>query len=72
MFWAFSTAGGLVSTTGSVSTSLTTGTKRMFVGKSDVDEASNAYIGQLLYYNVSLPTDQVMQVLTYLRATWGF
>ncbi len=71
-FWAFSTAGGLVSTTGTASTTLTTGTKRMFVGKSDINEPSNAYIGQLLYYNVSLPTDQVMQVLTYLRTTWGF
>ena len=71
-FWAFSTAGGLVSTTGSASTTLTTGARQMFVGKSDIGEASNAYIGQLLYYNVSLPTDQVMQVLTYLRTTWGF
>ena len=71
-FWAYSTATGLLSTTGSASTTLTTGSKRMYVGKSDINEPSNAFIGQLLYYNVSLSDDQVTQVLTYLRSTWGF
>jgi len=70
-FSASSTAGGLVSTTGSASSTLGPGNKRLYMGKSDANEASNAYIGEVLYYNRSLSNAERDAVVAYLRAVWG-
>jgi hypothetical protein len=70
-FSATSTAGGLISTTAAAPNSITAGTKTLYIGKSDIGEASNAYFGQVLYYNRSLSDAERDQVVTYLRAAWG-
>jgi Notch-like protein len=46
--------------------------KPFFVGRSDNNEFSNAYIGEILYYNRSLSDAERAQVVSYLRARWGF
>jgi hypothetical protein len=70
-FSAASTSGGVTSITGSASTSLSTGSKRLYVGKSDANEGSNAYIGEIIYYNRSLSDAERDSVISYLRSAWG-
>jgi hypothetical protein len=70
-FSATSTAGGLVSTTAAPPNSITAGSKILYIGKSDANEASNAYFGQIVYYNRSLADSERDQVIAYLRSSWG-
>jgi hypothetical protein len=70
-FSATSTAAGLVSTTAAPPNSITAGSKVLYIGKSDANEASNAYIGQVVYYDRSLLDSERDQVIAYLRAGWG-
>jgi len=50
--------------------SITATTKAMYVGSSDANEASNAVIGQLLYFNRALSDAERDEVIAYLRALW--
>jgi hypothetical protein len=45
-------------------------TKKIYVGKSEVDEACNGNIGEILYYNESLSDADVSANLLYLRNKW--
>jgi hypothetical protein len=65
-----STTAGTVSTSGS-GNSISLGSKVLYVGKSDVNEPSNAYIGEFLYFNRSLTDPERDQVIAYLKAAWG-
>jgi len=66
-----STAGGLQTTAGANSNDLVMGLKRLYIGKSDVNEASNMYMGQFLYYNRELTNPERDAVVNYLRTRWG-
>jgi len=57
--------------TGGTST-IVPGSKTFYVGRSDSGEASNAVIGEILYYNKALSDDDVQTVLAYLRTAWAF
>jgi hypothetical protein len=70
-FTAFSTAGGFEQTTGAGDT-IAPANQLMYVGKSNIGESMNGYIGQILYYNVSLTNVQVAEVLQYLQQSWAF
>jgi hypothetical protein len=69
-FSAISTAGGIITAAGSP-VSIVPGSKILYVGTSIINEASNAYIGELLYYNRSLSDIERDQVIAYLRTAWG-
>jgi hypothetical protein len=53
-----------------VSHSITAGSKQLFVGTSDNGEASNAFIGELVYYNRALNDAERDAVIDYLRRLW--
>ena len=42
-----------------------------YTGVSDNNEHSNAYIGEIVYYNRSLTNAERDQVIAYLTARWG-
>jgi hypothetical protein len=65
-----SSPSGTVSTSGE-GVSIESGSKVMYVGSSDTDDGSNAYIGELIYYNRAVTPAESEQVLDYLRARWG-
>jgi hypothetical protein len=65
-----STVGGTNAVTGSGS-SISPGNKVLFVGGSDVNEFSNHYLGELIYYSQALDDTQVSAVVAYLRGAWG-
>ena len=69
-FSATSTAGGIITAAGTP-VSIVPGSKILYVGSSNINEASNAYIGELLYYNRSLSDIERDQVIAYLRSAWG-
>ena len=69
-FSAISTAGGIITAAGTP-VSIAPGSKILYVGASDINEASNAYIGELLYYNRALSDIERDQVIAYLRTAWG-
>lgn len=50
--------------------SITAGNKQLYLGTSDANEASNAVIGDLLYYARALTDPERDAVIDYLRATW--
>ena len=49
---------------------ITGGDKSLYVGTSDADEASNAYIGDLVYFDRALTDPERDQVIDYLRRLW--
>jgi cysteine-rich repeat protein len=49
---------------------ITAGNKTLFVGSSDSNEASNAAIGELVYFNRALNSVERDAVIAYLRALW--
>ncbi len=49
---------------------ITSGTKPFYVGSSNVGEASNTAIGELIYFNRALNTSERDAVISYLRAMW--
>jgi hypothetical protein len=53
-----------------VSQSISAGSKQLFVGTSDNNEASNAFIGDLVYFNRALTDVERDAVITYLRRLW--
>ncbi|MBI5610227.1 MAG: CSLREA domain-containing protein, partial [Deltaproteobacteria bacterium] len=59
-------------TKASGASSIATGNKVLYVGTSDAGEASNAVIGEILYYNKALSDDELQTVLAYLRIAWAF
>ncbi|MSQ82710.1 MAG: hypothetical protein EXR77_07305, partial [Myxococcales bacterium] len=65
-----SNGASFVSTSGTGST-ISPGNKILYVGASDANENSRAYIGQILYYNKALTDAERDSVLAYLRASWG-
>ncbi len=50
--------------------SITAGSKILFVGTSDNNESSNAYIGDLVYFNRALSDVERDAVIDYLRRLW--
>lgn len=50
--------------------SITAGSKALYVGTSDAGEASNAFIGDLVYYDRALSDLERDQVIAYLRGLW--
>ncbi|MBI5497406.1 MAG: hypothetical protein HY904_20495 [Deltaproteobacteria bacterium] len=50
--------------------SITPGNKTLYVGRSDADEASNAYLGELLYFDRPLEDPERDAVITYLQHAW--
>lgn len=50
--------------------SIAPGSKVMYVGTSDNNEASNATIGELVYFNRALTDGERDSVIDYLRALW--
>jgi len=69
-FSATSTAAGTVSTSGT-GNSISVGSKPLYVGRSEINEVSNAYIGEIIYYNRPLTDAERDAVLAYLRTVWG-
>jgi CSLREA domain-containing protein len=59
-------------TTSADGTGIVPGDKALYVGKSDAGEASQAAIGELLYYDKALTDAERAQVVTYLRTAWNF
>lgn len=53
-----------------LSHSISTGSKVLYLGSSDNNEASNAAIGELVYFNRALSTVERDAVIAYLRALW--
>ncbi len=43
----------------------------LYVGRSQNSEASNAYIGEIIYYNRPLSDTERDGVVAYLRQRWG-
>jgi cysteine-rich repeat protein len=52
------------------SQTITAGNKSLFVGSSDNNEASNAFIGELVYFNRALSDAERDSVIAYLRRLW--
>lgn len=50
--------------------SITGGSKTLYVGTSDVAEASNGMIGEILYYNTALSDSALSVAADYLRNKW--
>ena len=46
------------------------GTKPLYVGSSDANEASNAFIGELVYFSRALDDAERDAVIAYLHARW--
>jgi len=46
------------------------GTYTAFVGTSETNEASNAYIGEVVYYNKVLSENELNKLLSYLTSKW--
>ena len=63
--------GGKQSTAAPPPNSISAGSKVLYVGKSDIGEASNAYMGQIVYYNRVLTDTERASVVTYLKSSWG-
>lgn len=53
-----------------VSQSISAGSKQLFVGTSDNNEASNAFIGDIVYFNRALSDVERDAVIAYLRGLW--
>ena len=68
-FYAYnSSANTATSTSGN---SISPGYKTIYVGTSNIMEASNAYIGEIVYYNRALNDTERDLVVAYLRTQWG-
>jgi hypothetical protein len=64
--------GGTTSTsTGTNSLTLGTGLKTIRIGRSDVGENCNSYIGEVVYFNRVLSTQERQQMEGYLAWKWG-
>ena len=50
--------------------SITGGSKTLYVGTSDVAEASNGMIGEILYYSTALSDSALSVAAGYLRNKW--
>ena len=48
----------------------TGGSKQLYVGSSVNTDASNAYIGEIVYYNRALSDGERDSVIAYLRGMW--
>ncbi|HKU38973.1 MAG TPA: thrombospondin type 3 repeat-containing protein, partial [Polyangiales bacterium] len=54
-----------------VGSGISGGSWPLYVGRSDVGEASNAYIGELVYYDRALSDNEREAVLAYLGRAWN-
>ena len=70
-FSTTTTSGGTVSTTCTNSSTISLGSKTIYLGKSASGEASNSYIGELAYYTAALSDADRDSVITYLKNKWG-
>jgi hypothetical protein len=68
-FWRYSDTQALGSAT-STGVTIVTGNKILYVGKSDVNEACNSTIGEILYYNATLSNADVNANVLYLQNKW--
>jgi len=59
------------STVSGTGVSISAGSKVLYVGRSEINEVSNALIGEIVYYNRALTDAERDKVITYLRASWG-
>jgi len=68
-FWRYSDtqASGFATGTGN---SISIGNKTLYIGKSDIGEACNSTIGEILYYNASLSDTDISSNLSYLQNKW--
>ena len=67
---AFSGTSPAAASFSDASQSITVGDKQLFVGTSDNNEASNAYIGDFVYFNRALSDAERDSVIAYLRRLW--
>jgi len=51
--------------------SISAASKVLWVGRSEINESSNAYIGEIVYYNRALSDAERDKVIAYLRLVWG-
>jgi len=56
--------------TSATSVTIAPGNKPIFVGKSNINEACNSVIGEILYYNQSISIDDFNTNLSYLQQKW--
>jgi hypothetical protein len=69
----FSRFGGGTTTTatGTNSSTITTGLQTIRIGRSDVGENCNSFIGEIVYYNRVLTTLERQELEGYLAWKWG-
>jgi hypothetical protein len=64
--------GGTTSTsTGTNSSTITVGLQTIRMGRSDVGENCNSFIGEVVYFNRVLSTQERQQIEGYLAWKWG-
>jgi len=66
-----STSGCVTNSATGTGNSILPSNLNFYVGISDNNERSNAYIGEILYYNRSLSDVERAQVIAYLTKAWG-
>ena len=69
----FERFGGKTTTTATAtnSSTITVGLQTIRIGRSDVGENCNSYIGEIVYYNRVLSTQERQQLEAYLAWKWG-
>jgi hypothetical protein len=68
-FWAYSDTEPPQKTS-ATSVTIEPGNKPIFVGKSNINEACNSVIGEILYFNQSISTEDFNTNLGYLQQKW--
>lgn len=63
--------GGTKVASGNGSSQLVEGDANLYVGRSDVGQASNATIGEIVYFDRVLSAEERTQVVRYLSRAWG-
>jgi hypothetical protein len=63
--------GTTTTTTATNSSTITTGLQLIRIGRSDVGENCNSYLGEIVYYNRVLTTQERQQLEGYLLWKWG-
>lgn len=63
-------ANPLVASCNDVAMSFAPTSGSLYLGRSDAGEASNAYLGEVLYYDTVLSGSEISQDINYLEARW--
>ena len=70
-YWAYPQTGNVFSLRNvSMSKTITSGNKTVYVGKSDVNEPCNGRIGEILYYNRAISDVDISSNYLYLQNKW--